>query len=255
MYESVIWVGFGCVLFAIIFELKERVRYFLTAGVAGGFLCLVLMDLVPVLAGNSSMPGFENQINPLQPVLQNNFWLMVHVLTITLSYAAFGLAWILAHVTLVIAMSSPQEHRRNATFHLFIYRVLQVGVLLLTVGTILGGVWAYYSWGRFWGWDPKETWAFISLVLYLVVLHGRFAGIWSNFALSIGSVVCFLSIVMAWYGVNFVLGSGLHAYGSGAGGLLYAGIFTALDLAFVAVAILIHHANKQKSAVPLTTEV
>jgi ABC-type transport system involved in cytochrome c biogenesis permease subunit len=100
----------------------------------------------------------------------------------------------------------------------FIYRAMQVGVLLISAGTILGGVWADYSWGRFWGWDPKEVWALITLLVYLVPLHGRFAGWVSTFGLVVASVVCFLSVVMAWYGVNFVLGVGLHSYGFVEGG-------------------------------------
>jgi len=100
----------------------------------------------------------------------------------------------------------------------FIYRAMQVGVLLISAGTILGGVWADYSWGRFWGWDPKEVWALITLLVYLVPLHGRFAGWVNTFGLVFASVVCFLSVVMAWYGVNFVLGVGLHSYGFVEGG-------------------------------------
>ena len=100
----------------------------------------------------------------------------------------------------------------------FIYRAMQVGVLLIAAGTILGGVWADYSWGRFWGWDPKEVWALITLLVYLIPLHGRFAGWVSTFGLVAASVICFLSVVMAWYGVNFVLGVGLHSYGFVEGG-------------------------------------
>jgi ABC-type transport system involved in cytochrome c biogenesis permease subunit len=100
----------------------------------------------------------------------------------------------------------------------FVYRAMQVGVLLIAAGTILGGVWADYSWGRFWGWDPKEVWALITLLVYLIPLHGRFAGWVSTFGLVAASVVCFLSVIMAWYGVNFVLGVGLHSYGFVEGG-------------------------------------
>ncbi|WZO99536.1 cytochrome c biogenesis protein CcsA [Isosphaeraceae bacterium EP7] len=95
----------------------------------------------------------------------------------------------------------------------YIYRTMQVGVLLIAAGTILGGVWADYSWGRFWGWDPKEVWALITLLIYLVPLHGRFAGWVNTFTLTVASVACFMSVLMAWYGVNFVLGVGLHSYG------------------------------------------
>ncbi len=100
----------------------------------------------------------------------------------------------------------------------FNYRAMQVGVLLVAAGTILGGVWADVSWGRFWGWDAKEVWALITLLVYLVPLHGRFAGWVNTFGLIASSVVCFASVMMAWYGVNFVLSTGLHAYGFVEGG-------------------------------------
>ena len=100
----------------------------------------------------------------------------------------------------------------------FVYRSMQVGVLLVAAGTILGGVWADYSWGRFWGWDPKEVWALITLLVYLIPLHGRFAGWVNTFGLIFFSVFCFLSVLMAWYGVNFILGVGLHSYGFVEGG-------------------------------------
>jgi ABC-type transport system involved in cytochrome c biogenesis permease subunit len=100
----------------------------------------------------------------------------------------------------------------------FIYRAMQVGVLLCAAGTILGGVWANDSWGRFWGWDAKEVWALATLIFYLVPLHGRFAGWVNTFGLVVASVVCFSSVLMAWYGVNFVLGVGLHSYGFVEGG-------------------------------------
>lgn len=115
----------------------------------------------------------------------------------------------------------------------FIYRAMQVGVLLCAAGTILGGVWADYSWGRFWGWDPKEVWALITLLVYLVPLHGRFAGWVNTFGLVVASVVCFLAVLMAWYGVNFVLGVGLHSYGFVEGG--GQGIVMAVSLAVLAV--------------------
>ncbi len=101
----------------------------------------------------------------------------------------------------------------------YVYRATQVAVVLLVAGTILGALWADVSWGRFWGWDSKEVWALISALVYLAVLHGRYAGLFGNFGLAVGSVFGATSILMAWYGVNFVLGTGMHAYASGAGGL------------------------------------
>ena len=194
------------------------------------------MNLIPILSNNPTAPGAESRIEPLPPVLRDNFWLTIHVLTITLSYAAFMLAWGMGHITLWSHLTRPTQKHEHRELHSLVYRVMQVGVLLLATGTILGGVWAYYSWGRFWGWDPKETWAFITLMCYLVVLHGRFSGLWTNFGLAFGSVFCFQAIMMAWYGVNFVLGSGKHAYGAGAGGQGIVLTCVGLDMCFLAAA-------------------
>lgn len=120
----------------------------------------------------------------------------------------------------------------------FVYRALQVGVLLVAAGTILGGVWADYSWGRFWGWDPKEVSALITLLVYLIPLHGRFAGWIGSFGMTMASVLCFNSVLMAWYGVNFLLGVGLHSYGFAEGGNQGAVLLSALlvsSLAFGAI--------------------
>jgi len=225
MYESVLWVAFGTVLFALIFEAIYRSRVFLMAACPVAVVSLILADSQPVAMSRS--------IDPLVPVLRDNFWLTTHVLTITLSYAAFALALALGHVVL---FSVIRGNRPSPALYNYLYRVLQVGVLLLAVGTILGGVWANYSWGRFWDWDPKEVWALVTLLAYLFVLHGRIAGKWGGFGLAVGSVLCFLCVLMAWYGVNFVLGVGLHSYGFGSGGFGYAVTFVAAELILVAVA-------------------
>jgi ABC-type transport system involved in cytochrome c biogenesis permease subunit len=120
----------------------------------------------------------------------------------------------------------------------FLYKVIQVAVLLLAAGTILGGLWADVSWGRFWGWDSKEVWALVSLLIYLAVLHGRYTGWFGNFGLSVGAVVGACSILMAWYGVNFVLGSGLHTYGEGVGGVQWALLIVAANWTFAILAAL-----------------
>ncbi len=237
MYESVIWVAFGAVAFALIFESIYRSRYFLLGACFAAVLPLLLADMQPL--------ALDRSIQPLVPILQSNFWLATHVLIITLSYAAFLLALGVAHISLgkVILGRSPTPALYN-----YIYRTLQVGVLLLAVGTILGAVWANYSWGRFWDWDPKETWALIALLAYLFVLHGRIAGIWAGFGLSVGAVLGFITIVMAWYGVNFVLGVGLHSYGFGSGGFGYALIFVIAEIAFVGLAIARHRGGGKIAA-------
>jgi ABC-type transport system involved in cytochrome c biogenesis permease subunit len=227
MYESIIWVAFGTVLFALIFEAIYRSKFFLLGALPVAVVSLILADTQPVALN----PG----INPLVPVLRDNFWLSTHVTTITLSYAAFLLALGIGHIALgkVIFGKKPSPALYN-----YLYRVLQVGVLLLAIGTILGAVWANYSWGRFWDWDPKETWALVTLLGYLFLLHGRIAGKWGGFGMAIGSVLCFLCVLMAWYGVNFVLGAGLHSYGFGSGGFDKAIAFVVVELVFVGIAII-----------------
>ncbi len=151
------------------------------------------------------------------------------MLTITLSYAAFALAWGLGHVVVFSFAFSPEKTENHQRFSGYLNRSLQMGVILLATGTVLGGVWANESWGRFWGWDPKETWALIALLGYLAVLHGRFTGWLGTFGTAVGSVIAFLSILMAWYGVNYILAAGLHSYGFGGGGLPYVGAVVAVD--------------------------
>ena len=239
MYESVVWVAFGTILFALVFEAIYRSRYFLLGAVPVAVASLILAD-TQTLALNRS-------INPLVPVLRDNFWLTTHVLSITLSYAAFALALGIGHIALgkVIRGKNPE-----AALYNYLYRTLQVGVLLLATGTILGGVWANYSWGRFWDWDPKETWALITLLGYLFVLHGRIAGKWAGFGLAVGAVLAFQGVLMAWYGVNFVLGVGLHSYGFGTGGFGWALLFVAAEIGFVLLAVVRKTQSPRLSSTP-----
>jgi cytochrome c biogenesis factor len=130
-------------------------------------------------------------------------WLSIHVLTITLSYGAFALAWGMGHVVVMrSAFGKGEENAGTIKIAQYLYRAVQIGVVLLASGTVLGGVWANYSWGRFWGWDPKETWALIALLGYLAVLHGRFAGWLGTFGVAFGSVIAFALVVMAEFRSN-----------------------------------------------------
>ncbi len=243
MYESVIWVGFGLAAIALVFELIYRAKYYLLAAAPLSVVCLVLADSLPAV--------LDPSIKPLVPVLRDNFWLSIHVPTITLSYASFALALGLGHIILGYYLFAPQATEKIKNLSKWNYGVLQVGVLLLTAGVILGGIWAHFSWGRFWGWDPKETWALIALISYIVPLHGRLIGWLTNFGMAVASVVCFNAVLMAWYGVNFFLGTGLHSYGFSTGGseLMVAGL-VGLDLLFVLAATVRHKGwfNRKKPA-------
>jgi ABC-type transport system involved in cytochrome c biogenesis permease subunit len=227
MYETVVFVAWGAVLLALVFELFYGGRYASTCASGLAVLALILADNVPILDGS---------IAPLVPVLRDNMWLTLHVLTITLGYAAFFLAMGLGHLNLGLFFIAPGRAALLKTLSLFLYRSLQVGTFFLAVGTLLGGVWASYSWGRFWGWDPKETWALIALLGYLAVLHARFIGWLKDFGMAVGSILGFLLVLMAWYGVNYILGTGLHSYGFGSGGTGWIAGFVAFELLVIVLA-------------------
>ena len=231
IYETVIWVSFGAVVFSMIIEAMYRWRVSLMAGAAVGAFCLILSDMASAV--------LDPSLQPLEPVLRSNYWLTIHVLTITISYAAFFLAFALGDIGLFFFLKGEDKYKdRIDAIVLSLYRAIQIGVALMAPGIILGGIWADYSWGRFWGWDPKETWALIALLGYVALLHARLAGLLKNFGLVCASIIAFSLVIMSWYGVNFVLGAGLHTYGFGAGGVEYVSGFVALHLLaviFVAV--------------------
>jgi ABC-type transport system involved in cytochrome c biogenesis permease subunit len=191
-------------------------------------------------------PLWPKEIGTLMPVLRDRFWLYLHVLTITASYGAGLLGLGLGDIALLLYLlgtyRKPEDHTaelaaeghrpaheleqpRALPTHLppevcsslagYIYKSMQVAVILLAAGTILGGLWADVAWGRFWGWDAKEVWALISLLVYMAILHGRYAGWFGAFGLAAGSVLGASAIIMAWYGVNYWLRTGLHTYAQG----------------------------------------
>lgn len=244
-----------------------------------GLAATLVAFLGSFIAWYEPIPGKE--IGPLMPVLRSNFWLTIHVLTIVSSYAAGALAWGLGNLTLAwylfgkyrapvanvaensagsLATSATDGGQRMvanrppaecAALAGYCYKAMQVAVLLLAAGTILGGLWADVSWGRFWGWDPKEVFALVSLLIYLAVLHGRYAGWFGNFGLAVGTILGASAIIMSWYGVNFILGVGLHAYGFGSGGQLQVGIAVFLNWLFLGLAALRYWAETQpRSAGP-----
>ena len=247
MYESVVWVAWGAVFFALLFEWRQKRIYYVFSACVVATLCLITADVAPAI--------LDPSLQPLVPVLRSHLWLIVHVMTITLGYSAFFLSFILSNIALGWFFKDPRKQLPSQKASILSltnasYYAIQVGVILLAAGTILGGVWADYSWGRFWGWDPKETWALIALLGYIAVLHGRLAGWLGNFGVLAWSSLCFSLILMAWYGVNFVLGVGLHSYGFGGGGLEYVSGFVALDVIYILIVTAVHqsHIQSLKSA-------
>jgi cytochrome c-type biogenesis protein CcsB len=202
-YETTLWLPFVAVILGLILGRVYRSPLF---GFAASLLAgstLVLADYLPL----------DSSISPVVAVLRSNLWLTIHVLTIVASYGALALATMLAHVygVMVLVGSKPKP---LATLDLFLYRAIQVGVVLLAGGIMLGAVWANASWGRYWGWDPKETWALITLIWFIAILHGRFAGWLHGAWVALGTIGGFLLLLMTYYGVSFYL-VGLHSYAGG----------------------------------------
>jgi cytochrome c-type biogenesis protein CcsB len=217
MYETVMFSGFGALVIALIITFFKKDRLFILGGLGYNVLCLFMMKF----ANNM----LDESISPLVPVLRDNFWLSTHVTTIMLSYAALALSWMLANYTMLKGRFGSISSTDYKYYEELIYTCIKVGIILLSAGIILGGVWADYSWGRFWGWDPKETWSLIVLLFYMAVLHGKRTN-WMNthrfILLSSGG---FMTVIMAWFGVNYILASGLHSYGFSEGGAIFIGSF------------------------------
>lgn len=182
---------------------------------AAGFMVAVIM--MGFAHGGSAL---DPQITPLVPVLKS-YWLIVHVAIITSSYGFFALSMIIAVISLVFFIISNKQtyklHHDTTLKELAIVSEmsLTIGLFALTVGNFLGGIWANESWGRYWSWDPKETWAFISIMVYAFVLHMRLVpGLRSRWAFHVATMFAFCSMVMTYFGVNYYL-SGLHSYAAG----------------------------------------
>lgn len=161
----------------------------------------------------------DPSIANLQPVL-DSYWLMIHVSVIVGSYGPFTLGMILGAVALLLMIFTTEGNKKKMDLNIkeitiITEMALTVGLVMLTIGNFLGGQWANESWGRYWGWDPKETWALISIMVYAFVIHMRLVpGLRSRWFFNFMSIVAFASILMTYFGVNFYL-AGLHSYASG----------------------------------------
>ena len=206
-YESMIYVGWATMLFGLLFGRKSILTIAATA---------FLTSMILMIAHWNWM---DPEIANLVPVL-NSYWLMIHVAIIVASYGPFALAMILGLIALMLMIATNKKNKKklNRTIKELTYineMSITVGLVMLTIGNFLGGMWANESWGRYWGWDPKETWALISIMIYAFVLHMRLVpGLRGRFTYNLLSVYAFASIMMTYFGVNFYL-SGLHSYASG----------------------------------------
>lgn len=237
MYGTMLWVALGVMGFsAVLLYLYNNLKLFGFL-VTGSGLLLLFTESMPLV--------LSPDMDPIVAVLRSNFWLSIHVLTITISYAALTIAMLLGNGALVRSLFVPLKGDEYKELGRHVYRVIQLGVFLLTAGIILGGIWADYSWGRFWGWDPKETWALIADLGFIAILHARYVGWLKDFGILAASPIGYLLVVMAWFGVNFILAAGLHSYGFSSGGTAAVIGFVSVQLALIAAALIVHKLRKQ----------
>ncbi len=183
------------------------------------------------------MSWMSPELTNLVPVLKS-YWLVIHVAVITASYGFFALAALLGIVNLILIIILSVRKNEKISFTLrelvlIIEMSVIIGLFMLTVGSFLGGVWANESWGRYWGWDPKETWAMVTILVYAFIAHmHKIPGFRGAYAVSFASLAGFSSVLMTFFGVNYYL-SGLHSYAQGEPVPIPAGVYVAVLLVFL----------------------
>jgi cytochrome c-type biogenesis protein CcsB len=206
-YESMIFISWVTLLAGFIFSRKSAFALSATA---------VLASMTLMVAHLSFM---DPEITNLVPVLKS-YWLTLHVSVITGSYGFLGLGAILGLISLILTSLSNDKNRERIAgtideLTVINYKTLTLGLYFLTIGTFLGAVWANESWGRYWGWDPKETWSLITIIIYSIVIHSRLIpGMKDILTFNLLSLIAFSGVLMTYFGVNYYL-SGLHSYASG----------------------------------------
>jgi cytochrome c-type biogenesis protein CcsB len=206
-YEAIVYVAWATMFFGLAFDRKSKLTVASSAFVTAMILTAAYANWI------------DPEIANLQPVL-NSYWLMIHVAVIVASYGPFALGMILGFVALVLIFFTNEKNKAKMELNIkeitYINEMaLTVGLIMLTIGNFLGGQWANESWGRYWGWDPKETWALISIMVYAFVIHARFVpSLRSTWIFNLMAMYAFVSILFTYYGVNFHL-VGLHSYASG----------------------------------------
>lgn len=225
-FESVVYVAWAVMLAGFVFGRK----YPMVIGTAA-FLAGISLFV-------AHLSWMNPEITPLVPVLKS-YWLTIHVSIITASYGFLGLSSFLGIMVMILIVLRHAQNQQKVTGFIDQLTTINelsatVGLYFLTIGTFLGGIWANESWGRYWGWDPKETWALITVVIYAFVVHMRLIpSLKGVFNYNMASVISFASVLMTYFGVNYYL-SGLHSYGKGSAG----GVNPAVPISFAFLAAL-----------------
>ncbi len=208
-YEAIVFIAWVTVIAGWVFLKKVEV------------VMPMALILSAMMLFVSELNLLDPEITPLVPVLKS-YWLMIHVAIITGSYGFLGLSFVLGLLNLSFYLFQTKTNSHNIQNQIgqitaVSEMTMTIGVFMLTIGTFLGGIWANESWGRYWGWDPKETWALVSVLVYAIILHFRFIpGLKSAFAFNLASFWGYSAIIFTYFGVNFML-VGLHSYAQGDG--------------------------------------
>lgn len=224
LYETFIFVAWTAVLIGLVMSRTQKQGPGMAVGALAGVILLTL-------SGRYALEG--DTMGMLAAVLDSNLWLATHVVTIALGYAGCVVAGIIGHVLLLQAIRGRGGAAAAARS---LYAVLAFGLVFTVIGTLMGGIWADQSWGRFWGWDPKENGALLIIVWCAALFHARLAGWIGHIGLAAGAIGSLITVALAWFGVN-LLGLGLHAYGFTSGALWGLLAFLAVELAFLAAAV------------------
>lgn len=196
-YESLVFFAWSIIMISLL-GVRGRIR--------DTVLALVLPSAVLILGYASFSPGIESNVQPLIPALKSN-WLAIHVITCFLGYACFTVASIFGIFTLVKGGMESADHGQAG---IMLYRCTAIGFIFFTVGIMTGSVWAQVAWGRYWGWDPKETWALITWLVYAAVLHERIRGGAVTRRIVVMTLIGLASVLVTYFGVNYL--PGLHSY-------------------------------------------
>jgi ABC-type transport system involved in cytochrome c biogenesis permease subunit len=228
LYETFVFVGWAGAAIGLVLEAFEKRGLGIFSGSLAGLAALAI-------SGRFALEG--DTMGMLAAVLDSNLWLSTHVVTIALGYAGCVVAGIVGHWGLVQALQSRTEEAAAARTDKLLRAALGFGLAFTAIGTVMGGIWADQSWGRFWGWDPKENGALLIILWCAILFHARRAGWLGRVGMAAGAVGAIVAVVLTWFGIN-LLGKGMHAYGftSGLGGGL--AVFAACEIAFVALALL-----------------
>jgi cytochrome c-type biogenesis protein CcsB len=224
MYESLLFLAWGVGLFALVATLVLRNRIVILNAAAMSALTMALTDLLPI----------DPFIHPMPPVLSGTYWLAVHVPIIMVSYSVLALGVVVAHMQIGFELFAPKRRELALKMGELLYWYIVIGSILLIAGIFTGSMWAAESWGRYWGWDPKEVWSLVAFLAYMAILHARTERLIGSFGVAAWSIVAFQTILMTYLGVNFVLASGLHSYGFGESGVVRSMVAVALaEAAFI----------------------